>query len=107
MAPEPRNAPGLGPWLLKVFYSGYTGKHSAQPLTVEDIAILDLGLPPESDPLSNEGSDAASVATSFITEFEPAASGLDVDFEAFRLSCETDGWSVVDHEGPAGEPRSS
>lgn len=82
-----------GPWLLKLCYSGSPGKHSSVPLKVDDVVILNLSLPPETDPEKSVEHDSR-VATAFITEDELPAKGLDVDLEAFRLISTDTGWAI-------------
>ena len=94
---DPARFPGgsSGPWIVKVRYSGATGKHSAQPFRVDDVVIINLGLPPESDPPAPELAPDGMEATAFLTEEEMPARGLDVDFEVFRIAQDGDSWNVV------------
>lgn len=94
-----------GPWLLKVCFSGYTGKHSSEPLQVDDVVILNLGLPPETDPPNHQrtpgAGSAQKVATAFLTEDEaPCPDGLDVDLEAYRLTHADGSWRIVRADSP-------
>lgn len=91
---------GSGPWLLKVSYHGFSGKHAATPMEVDDVVIINLGLPPEMDPVDRPNGDAVTtrVATSFIAEDMEPVSGLDVDLGAFQVLCQDGNWVVVDRK---------
>jgi hypothetical protein len=81
--------------LLKVRFSGATGKHSAQPFQVDDVHILDLGRPPECDP-PEASADGSSTSLAFIAEDVDPAEGLDVDLDACRLVWDEElGWRIV------------
>lgn len=93
--PLPRD-PFAGPWILKMRYYGFSGKHSAIPVEIEDVFIVNLGLDPENDPVAPETS--ADTGTAFIREDVKPEAGQNVDFETFRLACrpEDNSWVIIE-----------